>query len=137
MCEHKYSAVEAALVPSFMRLHPVANFCNRRMFLLSTLPIELVEQKPVIILVNPEPNGLEQLTLVFEQFLKQILALVIALVVAATVVSSAGRRSFSRDPFFGPPGDPSSLQMRKGTRLQPKRSVRPLLLAPTRAVQVG
>jgi hypothetical protein len=39
------------------------------MFFLSTLPIEHVEKNSFVGIANPETSGLEQLALVFEQFL--------------------------------------------------------------------
>jgi hypothetical protein len=79
------NTVGAMLVPGFILLHPAANFCDRRMLLLSSLPVEFVEQNPCIVIANSEPSDLVQLALIFEQFMNQILSLIFVLVITAAI----------------------------------------------------
>jgi hypothetical protein len=73
-------------------MYPVTHFHNRRILILPT-PIDFVEQSPFAVTINPVASDLLQLTPIFEQFMKQILALVAILIIAATV--SARKSSFA------------------------------------------
>jgi hypothetical protein len=58
------------------------------------IPIDFVEQtNPFAVTINPVASGLVQLTPIFKQFVKQILALFAILITASTV--SARRFSFA------------------------------------------
>ena len=67
--------ITALCIPGFVLLYPATYFYNRRIPLLPT-PIDFVEQNPFAVIFNLVASDLLQLTPVFEQFVKQILALV-------------------------------------------------------------